>query len=378
MEYPICTPDLMLTEHCNMNCKYCFETNKRLKTMDDDVLTKYIKEGVNVNYFLFGGEPLLRFDTIDKCREIVDSLDQSRKPNSQLQLNIRKIITNGILIPKYAERLKSGNYNCQISCDGPKFINDLNRVDHKGNGTMSKVEEAVEVCEKYKIKWSLHGVTTKETLKYFDEIVKFYFETVLKHKGIEAAIEMLNNNYSQIIFEEDYTDENIKELLNAFNNFCVFIWEDKRFTFDIKQRILKSFLTRSGGVCSAGTSLLGLDTEFNIYPCHRLVNLEERKEYQLGNVFDTNSFKNYKFYNQFFHNSHTHRIMYSSAKDIRGFEHGNYYFNWCPSTNLQTTGSIYHQNPKYNVMHNELYKFIRKLIKKYVLYNIKNKKQEKR
>ena len=115
---------------------------------------------------------------------------------------------------------------------------------------------------------------------------------------------------------------------------------------------------------------MGLDTDFNIYPCHRLVSVPEREQYQLGNVFDTKTFKNYEFFNQFFHNSKTHKVMYSSVMNNYGFKDNIYMFNWCPSTNLQTSGSIYYQNPKYNLMHKELNRLIDMLFDKYMLYNI--------
>ena len=62
---------VMLTNRCNLNCIYCYETNKENKEIELNTALKIIGQELSCNdgydsieFNLFGGEPFLRFDLI--------------------------------------------------------------------------------------------------------------------------------------------------------------------------------------------------------------------------------------------------------------------------------------------------------------------------
>jgi sulfatase maturation enzyme AslB (radical SAM superfamily) len=389
MVYTIFCPDLMLTEQCNLRCKYCFE-KKNKNVMDKDKLIEYVNLKTNFSFFPFGGEPLLEIDTIIAVIEAIMEMDIPDHRRNGLLRSMRHMITNGILIKDILDLAVDYNLNFQISMDGPKHIHDANRVYADGKtGSYDSVMESIEAIVKYNeehapqseekkvmvngsiddaphqtIQWSIHGVVNKDSLKDVFEISKWGFELMRKYQGLTQAIDYIGNNCFQIIFEESYTDEDIDILIDQLDKFCEWVWHQEDLSIETRQHIIGSYLTRRGGVCALGTTLSALDTEFNIYPCHRLASGEYKKESCLGNVFKPEEFKNFQLYNQAFHQKFRRGESYSSHIDVN-FNHDIHWFMWCPATNFEETESIYYQNPRYNLMHSELNRFIKMLFYKY-------------
>lgn len=123
---------LVLTHQCNLNCTYCYEHHKDNVTMSperaiaiiEDELT--MDDGVGlIEFDLFGGEPLLEYDTVKAIIEHFKSRTYDRD-------YIFFITTNGVLLDegrkawlkKNAEYLQLG-----LSLDGTKEMHDCNRSD---------------------------------------------------------------------------------------------------------------------------------------------------------------------------------------------------------------------------------------------------------
>lgn len=355
MPFNIVCPDLFTTAKCNLRCKYCFEY-KDAKSLKFKDFKEYAENNSYLKFFMFGGEPLLELDLI---------IDIIRHTPKKRRKELRKIITNGTLIPKYIEKIKKHNLEMQISIDGPKFINDENRVYANGKGSFDKIIEGIECCIKNDVRWSLHGVCNKKTLPHFAEQLKWFFDTYRKYKSCDWAIDRMGKNVVQIIFEEDYTDENVDTLIRQVYEIAKWI-ENSNLTKEQKQQLGYNIFEHKGGSCGAGTSLLALDTDLDIYPCHRLATVPEKEEYLLGNVYKPEKFKNFKLYNIFFRAKQ--RGLYSAVKNIQpNYNKDNTlrWFNWCPATNLQTSGTPFYQSAKYNVMIKEVNSAIKDVIEKY-------------
>ena len=102
---------LSVTKRCNLNCTYCGADCEREEELTADEITKLVSAFASLGITkvrLTGGEPLLRADI---C-EIAQSISKIG--------GIKKlaITTNGVLLSKYAKRLKSAGVNAvNISLD---------------------------------------------------------------------------------------------------------------------------------------------------------------------------------------------------------------------------------------------------------------------
>lgn len=129
--------DLVVTENCNLKCKYCYETQRNINMTEENfdhfysVTLPQLKKLYDFNTYslhFFGGEPLLNFNLIKYVVPII------KKDNNCIEIGI---VSNGLL---YNEEIKNycneNNINFSISFDG--LGNKFNRVDINNQSTYDK------------------------------------------------------------------------------------------------------------------------------------------------------------------------------------------------------------------------------------------------
>lgn len=151
------TMTLQLTQGCNFRCKYCVyseEVNKGQRTHSTKAMTwETAKDAVDflydhsvdaeeINIGFYGGEPLLEFGLIQK---LVDYC-KMRFFGKVLNFNIT---SNGTLLTEEMVRyFEAEGIRLMISLDGPKDINDRNRVFADGRGTYDTVMEKIRMINR--------------------------------------------------------------------------------------------------------------------------------------------------------------------------------------------------------------------------------------
>lgn len=143
---------LKVASRCNINCSYCYVYNKGDSTwlnkpslMNDAVFEATLErvvaycEETHTKQFCFafhGGEPtLLPAERADRwCALATQRLQGVATPQFAIQTNAVKLRDSWIDV------LQKWRFRVGVSLDGPKSINDRNRVDHRGNGTFDQVE----------------------------------------------------------------------------------------------------------------------------------------------------------------------------------------------------------------------------------------------
>lgn len=172
-----------LTEYCNLSCKYCF-VNDIFKTKNEmskknllKLLNWFLDINGNINPLVqyFGGEPLLRFDDIVECHNILQ-----RRMNKKIIKSFREeIVTNGTLMTEdMAEYFVKNNIEITFSIDGWKSINDKNRIDSQGNGSYDRIVKGMELYKKCGGKLSAIITPTEDNMPIFEDIVKFLHENL--------------------------------------------------------------------------------------------------------------------------------------------------------------------------------------------------------
>ncbi len=385
---PTKTGEMLITQKCNLNCKYCFEKKKSFNDIDfDKAISLLTKDGKFIdfaieNFYIFGGEPFMNLDFIEKLVHYIDDemLISSKKKSQYKKSIFGNLITNGTLLDKHIDflrRYKDYGITLQVSVDGPEYIHDENRVDFNNRGSFKKIIDNLSLLRDEGIPYSLHGVVSKSTYSKLFEITKFFIEEYMKMtdfsntQSVEGLIGLLNRNYLQIVFEDETSDDDINMLLNQFYDIVEYVLESKDLdclNYDQRKRMAIGFLTKHGGICSAGTTMLVYDDSFNTLACHRFntsMTKEELEKKSLMPLLDTVDHVNYNQYIQY-QEVFRNRIIYGANISYDG-NNMHHWANWCPGTNLEVTGSVSYMSSKHNVLMAELNNYIPQLAKYFEL-----------
>lgn len=283
---------LLLTENCNLRCTYCFEGNTRcvnnymsketaFKTVDF-LLQQAIDNNVDeIKLTFFGGEPML-------CPDLM--MDIMRYTEDKVAANGKTarygIITNGTIFNEKTEEfldtwreLKGKDaIDIQLSIDGIPEIQNKNRPCAAEGVLSSKlVEDAVakfkEYYKKYDVprdKLHIHAVVSKQSLPRIYDSFRYF----------TGVLEIRNANFAWVI-EDNWDDKDLdifsEQLGLIVNDLSKITTNEKRFPFKHNDK--------SWG-CSSGQNLVAVDTQGNIYPCHRFFffSIDKRKDSILGYV----------------------------------------------------------------------------------------------
>lgn len=180
MEKEIDVLYLILSSGCNLACRYCFiensmynnkcEINMPLSTVETAV-NKYCDYVVKHNIpkpliIFYGGEPLVNWEAILKTVDIV----------KEKQVNMDySIVTNATLLDE--EKIKflvKNDVEIGISIDGPKKLNDKNRIYRNSNESVyEEVTKKIKLLQKYNAKFGLSITVSNDFLAHKEEALKW-------------------------------------------------------------------------------------------------------------------------------------------------------------------------------------------------------------
>lgn len=147
-----------MTRACNQRCTYCFaqnddERDKTLHLSFEDavdglatVLPRSLREGKmqnhRVEFSFFGGEPLIRWDTITKIVHHIKCWIPCR--------HHLHVTTNATLMtPEIARFLEEHGFSTIVSIDGTEKAHNECRVYADGRGTYDAVMHGLEIMKKH-------------------------------------------------------------------------------------------------------------------------------------------------------------------------------------------------------------------------------------
>lgn len=285
---------LCLTEQCNLRCSYCYYKdsqsdratvmdNRTMETAIDLGLARTLQFGQRVfNITFFGGEPLLRKETIyagiayAKART-AELVAQKKAPeNFLVQFAIN---TNGTLFDdKTLDFCEKEKIHIYISVDGPAMQHDIARRMANGSGSFDAMSRhlprilkmnAVALC-----------TVTREHVPHLAEAVRWIHEQGFK--GMTTSID----------FDGKWTGEDFDRLARQYQKMALYWLEcrnkgDKFFLGTIQDKIK---LRLCGGryrmySCHVYDGAMGVATNGNIFPCTRFITSKENAPYLQGNVF---------------------------------------------------------------------------------------------
>lgn len=286
---------LMLTENCNLACKYCFEKHNT-KIMTNEIIRKSLNYLFNnslnsnknsVNITLFGGEPLLNIQGVKEALEYGFFLSQINNIPISYSLITNATIMNDEVYKILRTYRDVVNLNIQLSIDGIPDVHNKYRITKTGKPSFPLIEKNIDYFKKiydYNIndgRLSVHGCITKETLKNVADSYLF-FRDILNFKRI----------WFLAISEEEWSKEDAVE----YDKQCDIIFQ--RYIKDINNSSNKeveadnyapfnryNILNCERNIpCGAGRNFISITSDGDIYPCHQIYFNDEYHDTLLGNV----------------------------------------------------------------------------------------------
>ncbi|WP_446897408.1 radical SAM protein [Clostridium sp. LBM24168] len=366
---------LLLTEQCNLRCKYCFEHHKDRwmnKTIAENSINwlfenakKANKKTVNVT--MFGGEPMLNWEVMQFAFQM--GYEKAQKTGIAFSAGI---ITNATvmsedifnMLKKYRDKVK---LNVQLSIDGIPEVQDMYRVDIHGNPTWDKVKKNIPIWKKLfedcADRLNVHGCINHKTIKYLYQNYKFFHDTwgfkkiwyipVAEEQWTNEDVEIYKNQIDKIYKDVINIVKKNKENLKLINNKLNDILNKHNYT-NLKDSFIKSNLTNAlneiynyapldrcfnycqpmnSKTCGAGVNYVTITADGEVYPCHQIYFNDPNKETLLGNIFTGIDDMKRKIF-----------LEYDAKEDFEGCKdcnHNNCYR--CLAANYVFTGSMFSQ-----------------------------------
>lgn len=293
---------LVVTEKCNLRCKYCAysghykyhrlhsQKNMEIATMKKavDFYLNHSQSNEILNISFYGGEPLLNFHLIKEC---VDYVRRCREGVVNYFLTINGALLNdGIM-----ECLASNNFTVLVSIDGPSVLHDRYRVFKNHKPSFKKIYDNIKrfkqsfplyYLQKVRFNMVLAPPTNFEAIQNFidDEAIKpagirfssvnsrfsTFFDSLTReqlaiHKQEQSL--MQHRFYEKIVHNEPLSD--VEEAMFRKKFFRI----HKRETFIIREKYPPH------GQCLLGDKSLMVNTDGNFNFCTQITD-----SFNLGSV----------------------------------------------------------------------------------------------
>lgn len=287
----------VVTEACNLDCTYCYETHKTGKSMTKEVAKKAIDflfddELVNGYYDsqfsnsvildIIGGEPLLNIEVVDYITEYFKY--KAFKMNHPWATNYMvSISTNGTLyfdekVQEYIKRNRD-NLSFGITIDGNKELHDKCRLFHNGEGSYDIVESAVLDYVKTSSSPQTKITLSPDNVSYLTEAIKN-----VGSLGIKGA-------YTNFVFEEGWSIDNAKTLYSEMIKLADYLLDNEKYTdlyCSLFDETIGKPLVETRNWCGGNGSMLAISPDGTCFPCIRFMqySLNKSKEQPIGNIYD--------------------------------------------------------------------------------------------
>lgn len=266
---------LHISNDCNLRCKYCYANGGNYQMtrhlMTKETAKQFYKFCVeNFTHIekivFFGGEPCLNIGIMEYVCELFSKYKFDKKLKDAPKF---AIITNGTILNDRLLKLIDHHISyITISIDGPKDINDFNRIDKAGNGSYERIERfiaAVKQC-------------SNVLLQYEATYTHYHMEKGMTQDDIATY---LNQHFDirGFVVEElglEYEDKSIYSFDNIENipEFIVNIICAITFKKDLQS-------------CQVSRRQFAISPSGDVFPCHMDVGTECLN---LGNISGKNIF----------------------------------------------------------------------------------------
>ena len=279
---------LFVCQECNLRCSYCYgeegEYGKRC-SMDEETLrrtfdTFYGKRDGKHFLTFFGGEPLMNFPIMQRTAELCREHRETGRADISLG-----IVTNGTLYNEQVHAFFHDHIdNVTFSLDGPQGINDAQRISKSGRSVYRTAEKNIRrLTEQGRFNWAFRSIVTSNSCDCVEEI--FDHLDSFGSGGIGLVDVDLPAGHPLHVDDEQYRRFLAQIVEVNRKGLRSFLDGDQAVAFEYPFYILFYLISRSHALyhCNAGSNLLAVTAEGDVYPCHRFVG---ESDFCMGNVAD--------------------------------------------------------------------------------------------
>jgi len=276
---------LLLTDVCNLSCRYCFiegampehhtfswmseETAIKGLNFFAQVLKrnpKYQKNNHPLIIF-YGGEPLLNQKTFLVALDEIVRLRESGEFPSKVSISL---LTNATTLNEnLVEAITKNKVAVSVSLDGPKDINDANRVFRNKEGTFDTIIRNIEKLREAGAKVSISCTINPQNLNQLEEVFQWMVdEFQLKGLGFNILLDLPGMTQAN----EEYARRATEKIIE-----CYQIAREKGIYEDRIMRKVKAFVTKSLHLvdCGGCGNQIVIAPNGKIGPCHAYVSTEK-------------------------------------------------------------------------------------------------------
>ncbi|WP_191440386.1 thioether cross-link-forming SCIFF peptide maturase [Anaerotruncus colihominis] len=290
---PVKAMCLHIAHDCNLRCKYCFADtgeymgHRELMSPETgraaiDYLIDHSAGRHNLEVDLFGGEPLMNFETV---REVVRYARSLEKKHGKLFRFT--ITTNGILLDDdKIDFINQEMSNVVLSIDGRREVNDRVRSRVDGTGSYDRIVPNFQKLVRLRKQGPYDQYYARGT---FTKYNKDFAEDVLHLSGLGFDQVSVEPVVSDPTMPYALTEEDLPELEREYERLAKIMIDRAgtpedfnffHFMLDLDQG--PCAIKRLRG-CGCGNEYVAVTPSGDVYPCHQFVGHED---WRMGSVYD--------------------------------------------------------------------------------------------
>lgn len=281
---------LFVSQECNLKCTYCYghegEYGQRGRmneaTLHSTFYTFFADDADRHFITFFGGEPLMNLPIMQKAATLKEQF--RREGRADLSLGI---VTNGTLYDDeigayFRDHIDAATF----SLDGPADLNDRQRPAKRDRNVYETVTNNIRrLTAEGNFNWAFRSIVTRAG---HDRVENIYDDLARYQPGGIGIVNVDVPEDSPLYLNDGHYRHFIEQIVNVNRKgLHSFVDGEQPVAFEYPFYVLFYFVTRSHTLyhCNAGTNLLAVTAEGDIYPCHRFVG---DKDFHMGNVADPN------------------------------------------------------------------------------------------
>lgn len=316
--------NLILTNACNLSCKYCFEQHRKdygrfdipkLKTMYDFLLNANGDDGKLFQFF--GGEPLAQKKLIAEfCKTFQETLSKNR-------LKVRvSIVTNGLLLtPEFVKEYFDYDFTqIVISLDTDDAATDQREIGQKGIDHIFNMLSLIPKTKKDEHQVCIRCTINEESVPRLAGYMDRLYEKGIRNFIIHPLI--LSRTNGAIDWQDSTWEKMHRDIVEAIEKYP-----------DFKITFAEGVGSKGNSNCLVGSDMIAMDASGDFSGCYFFTNIKESfGKMMLGNLFNDEIYvdRYVDFQKKYMTALETHEECRTC--DLKG------YCYQCPAGNLATSG----------------------------------------